>query len=349
MKITDLMKSKKDITVGYIGGSVTEGKKYSDRFTDYLKNKYPNNNITEINAGVGGTTSFLGVYRSERDLFCHKPDIVIIEFCINDSSSGKVEDFDFSIYGRTTEGLIRKAIKTNPNVLIADFGITSTALEDEYFKKGIMPESHLVHKKVSDYYSVPFINAGEKMHKLAENDENGISSFWTDGCHPNEKGGEAYCNILVEALDDYDWNVRKDVLPLYENNLENAQLLMGEKFANDDWKVSKCSLYGKLPNYIYSNKIGSEVEIDFYGSAMGIYCTTEKDSGILEYSIDGGEWKKISTWDEYCLSFNRAHNYIFDFNLEKKNHKMIVRVADDKDEDSEGTYIRIGAFFGEVK
>lgn len=343
MKISDLMKSKKDITIGYIGGSVTAGKKYSDPFTQYLKDKYPDNNINEINAGVGGTTSFLGVHRSERDLFCHKPDIVIVEFCINDGSSGK--DFDYSLYGRTTEGFIKKALKTNENMLIAEFALTSVGLENEYFSKNIVNPSHEVHKKVADYYNVPYVDGATKFHELSKNDD--LNTFFADGVHPNEKGGKAYCDVLIEALENYDWNIKKDVAPIYDNNFENAQLLMGEDFKNDAWKVSKCSLYGSLPNYIYCNEPGHELKVEFFGSAVGIYCTTEKDSGILEYSIDGGEWKKISTWDVYALQFNRAHNYIFECNLEKKNHTMLIKVVGEKDEDSEGRYIRIGAFMAE--
>ena len=347
MKIADLMKSKKDVTIGYIGGSVTEGREYSDVFTAYLKETYPENTITEVNAGVGGTTSFLGVYRSERDLFSYKPDIVLIEFSLNDNQTKP--EFDYSIFGRTVEGLIRKALKLNENMIIIQFGITSTPLEENFFSKGINPQSHEVHMKVAKHYNIPYINAGKIIHDNIVKNNDDISTFWNDSCHPNKKGGKAYADILIDSLKDYDWDINKNAGPLYDNNLENAQLLMGKDYKNDNWKVSKCTLYGKLPDYIYCNKPGAEVEVDFYGSAIGIYCTTEKDSGILEYSIDGGEWVKVSTWDNYCLSFNRAHNYIFDSDLEKKTHKLVVRVCEEKDEDSEGTYIRIGAFLGEVK
>lgn len=344
MKINDLMNSKKDVTIGYIGGSVTIGREYTDRFTDYLRKKYPKNNITEINAGVGGTTSFLGVHRSDRDLFSHNPDIVIIEFSINDSADDSI---DVSLFGRTMEGLLRKAFNVNRDTLAAVFGITSNPLEKNYFSKGLLPQSHEIHKKVAEYYNVPFINAGAELHLLAQKEDCDINCFFQDGVHPNEKGGKAYCDILVNALDDYNWSINKKSEPLFENNFEKATLLMGENYTNEEWKVSKCTLYGKLPNYIYCNEPGKEVKVDFYGSAIGIYCTSEKDSGILEYSIDGSEWKKISTWDKYCLDSNRAHNYIFDYKLEKKKHKMIIRVANDKDEFSEGRYIRIGAFLGE--
>ena len=225
MKIVDLMKAKKDVTIGYIGGSVTEGKKYSDLFTAYLKEAYPNNNITEINAGVGGTNSFLGVHRSELDLFSYNPDIVLIEFSINDYNDDP--NFDFSVFGRTCEGLVRKALKLNENVIVAFFGITSTPLEEKFFSKGLNPPSHEVHMKVAKHYNVPFVNAGKLVHEIVDKNNDDINTFWVDTCHPNKKGGKIYADILIDALKDYDWNINKNIEPLYDNNFENAQLLMG--------------------------------------------------------------------------------------------------------------------------
>ena len=43
----------------------------------------------------------------------------------------------------------------------------------------------------------------------------------------------------------------------------------------------------------------------------------------------------------------KKETLVFEKNLEKTNHTVTIRVCEEKDEDSEGTYIRIGAFFGE--
>ena len=69
-----------------------------------------------------------------------------------------------------------------------------------------------------------------------------------------------------------------------------------------------------------------------------------KDSGDLEYSVDGGEWKRASSWDFYCKNFNRAHRMMLTDDMERGEHVLRLKVSDNKEEESEGYAIRIGAF-----
>ncbi len=343
MTLKELFNLKKDITVGYFGGSITEDDKYRKYVNEFLKNTYRNNNFTEINAGIGGTTSFLGVHRCERDILSKNPDILFVEFSVNDMAG--VDDGDYSIYERTMEGIIRKTLSLKPDTIIVILGLTTKSM-NAYYDKNDIPPSVKAHKKIAVYYNVPYINAGYDLFLHIKNTNEDIKDYLHDGCHPNDKGGKFYADIINSFIFDYDWNISLKEL-INKNNLENATLLMARDYENSEWKLSKCTLYGRLPEYIYAYKPGSEITLDFYGSSFGIYCTTEKDSGILEYSIDNKPFVKLSTWDKYALSFNRAHNYIFDKNLEKKKHTVTIRVCEENDELSEGTYIRIGAFFGE--
>ena len=65
----------KKLTIGYFGGSITEGAGqsrpgfcYRDRVTAWMKERYPEADITEIQAAIGGTGTDLGMYRCDRDL-----------------------------------------------------------------------------------------------------------------------------------------------------------------------------------------------------------------------------------------------------------------------------------------
>ena len=77
--VSELCASQKKISVGFIGGSITEADKYRVYVMEYLRKTYPDNIFEEICAGVGGTGSVLGVVRIEHDLLVHTPDIVFIE------------------------------------------------------------------------------------------------------------------------------------------------------------------------------------------------------------------------------------------------------------------------------
>ena len=60
--IDNLNNESGDLVIAYLGGSITEGagatgsNRYATQLTNrYFKTKYPNKNVIEVNAGVGGT------------------------------------------------------------------------------------------------------------------------------------------------------------------------------------------------------------------------------------------------------------------------------------------------------
>ena len=88
-----------DVTVAYIGGSITQGagakpiatNSYAYRSYEAFKNRFgkgDGSNVHFIKAGVGGTPSELGLTRYEDDVLRQgavTPDVVVIEFAVNDA------------------------------------------------------------------------------------------------------------------------------------------------------------------------------------------------------------------------------------------------------------------------
>ncbi|MBR6999828.1 MAG: SGNH/GDSL hydrolase family protein [Lachnospiraceae bacterium] len=87
-----------DVTIAFIGGSITQGagakpiesKSYAYRIFDYFRNTYAEDpeKVHLVKAGIGGTSSELGVLRYEKDVLRDgtvSPDILIIEFAVNDA------------------------------------------------------------------------------------------------------------------------------------------------------------------------------------------------------------------------------------------------------------------------
>ncbi len=107
-------KAGKEVTIAYIGGSITQGAGATPIHTEcyayksfqlFQKRFSTKNNARFIKAGVGGTPSELGMIRFDRDILREgeSPDIVVIEFAVNDEGD--------ETKGVCYESLVRKVLK----------------------------------------------------------------------------------------------------------------------------------------------------------------------------------------------------------------------------------------------
>lgn len=339
MKLSQIINGREKFNMGFIGGSITEGGN-NGCFIDLIKEKftseYPKTQISCINAGVGGTNSALGLFRLERDLMSKNPDIVFIEFAVNDY---KIDTTEIYI-----ENMIRSVMKRNlPVVLI------HTANEDmiRTYEKGELPSNIKKYMQLAEYYDILQINIGYELFKASGmTADDFMRENFLDVCHPTGTGYKGYADLIIKGVENYDFNMNKTDKPyLFKREISNPKLMLCESFANDLWKLSYNTMYERLPNYIYSFTPGDELVFNFEGSFLGIYYTVEKDSGIIEYCIDDGKWKECSLWDKYALAgFGRAHFLILEEELENGLHAVKIRNSHKRDEKSEGHYVRLGAF-----
>ena len=90
------------VTLAYIGGSITQGHKASPQAENcyaYLsmkwwKDTFPDADIEYVNAGIGATDSWLGVHRVQDDVLSKNPDLVVVEFSVNDTYPHNQETYD---------------------------------------------------------------------------------------------------------------------------------------------------------------------------------------------------------------------------------------------------------------
>ena len=108
-------------------------------------------------------------------------------------------------------------------------------------------------------------------------------------------------------------------------------------------KIEK-TFYGKYPHYIEALKPGATITFTFNGRKLDLFCARTKDSGDILFSIDGSPEACVSTWDKYCLNFDRPAIVPFSPWLSEGTHTVTMRVSDRKDPSSEGYAVRIAAF-----
>ena len=341
------------LTVGYFGGSITEGAGASDasktswrtRVTDWFRTNYPDADVTEIQAAIGGTGSDLGMYRCDIDLLAKEPDLVFIEFAVNDSWMA----YDAILL--QTESICRKIRKHNPYTDIVCI-ITTTQTITSGLEKGGEFTARSAHSVIAHRYGAPIVDVGNLLHFEVLKTGGDFLKFTTDTVHPNDQGYAIYTNCITSFLkqwaDGADDTYASHTMPspvcgkVYENACM-TECTAADSYTADGFTFVEKSLCGRYPSYIEASVPGSTFSFTFTGENCGFYWMLAKDSGDALVSVDGGEELSLRSWDHYCKSFNRAGPAFFAKGLPYGVHNVTVRLADTKADESEGTVLRIGA------
>lgn len=152
-KVLQKLQNGEEVTVAFLGGSITQGTGadnencYAALTAKWLQEQYPNATVNYVNAGIGATGSYIGVHRCDTQVLSKNPDLVFIDFSVNDESQNN------NINKLTYEGLIRKIWQytTAPGIIcIAMTQDNGTSVQD-------------CHGEVTAKYSVPFVSYHDAM------------------------------------------------------------------------------------------------------------------------------------------------------------------------------------------
>lgn len=343
----------KTCTIGYFGGSITEGAGasseatcYRARVTDWFRKQYPEAEIREIHAAIGGTGSDLGMYRLETDLLSKNPNLIFLEFAVNDSLSSWE---DLLSQGET---ILRKLFNRHPcaDVIIV---LTTTGVIGDLLEKGDEYVSRTAYCALAHHYGLPVIDVGNILHFAVLRSGGDFMKYTIDRVHPNDDGYALYTQTITEHL--AEWLDSSAVpasltphtipVPLAAKLAMDARMVdfseLDALCANGFTVVEK-SLCGRYPRYFEGTEPGASFSFTFIGRNVGFYWMLARDSGDVIVSVDDGEEQTLRSWDSYCKSFNRPGPAFFAHDLSYGTHTVRVKIASSKAEESEGHAIRIG-------
>jgi lysophospholipase L1-like esterase len=347
------LNKEKKLRVGYFGGSITEGSGASSwhktswraRLTAHLREAYPEAEITEIMAAVGGTGTDLGLCRCEHDLLSGDPDLVFIEFATNDYPF----TYRDQLYGY--ENCLRQILGYKDTVdIVCVFSATQGT--EKLITEGGNFGSRSVQSTLALHYGLPTVDPGEALRSAVAKAGGDWLRYTTDTTHPNDDGYLIYTDVMVRFMTDALGGVVPDALkareipePLCREPLVAGKMIdlceipevLGEyTFENRKFKW-------RFPYFWTANGVGSTIRYTFEGTGFGLYLIQDDESGILDVTVDG-ETRSVCIWDEYCKSFSRG-GYLFAFkDLPLALHSVELRVSDKKHPESKGNKISIYAF-----
>ncbi len=219
-KVMEKAGKGEDVTLAYIGGSITQGYNagtteiFAKLSSDYFRDTYATTGqVNYVNAGLSGTPSLLGLIRSERDIFEAKPDVVFIEFAVNDGQ----DNMNKSAF----ESLVRKSLmqEQEPAVVLL-FSMTETG----YTCQNTM-------QLIGMNYQLPMISVPNALTPELEAGRMQWADWANDGSHPNKEGQKLYSEFITRYFDKVAAEERSAsyVLPEKMMNLDYTTMKMADK------------------------------------------------------------------------------------------------------------------------
>lgn len=211
-----------ELTVGFLGGSITQGSLsstpetcYAFRVYRWFVRTFPQAAFHYVNAGIGGTDSLYGVSRAVSDLLMYQPDFVVVDFSVN--------DIDLPFRKETYEGILRRVLSwpSAPAVVL---------LCNIYYDTGLTAEDD--HVEIGEHYGAPHVSIRDSIYKDLHAGRYARRELLSpDGLHPNDFGHELVAGEITKLLDAV--NARRDEpeavppfpAPQTVNAYENARRL----------------------------------------------------------------------------------------------------------------------------
>lgn len=192
-----------EIKVAFIGGSLTQGgKEWLEMTVAALKEKMNGKNISYINMGLGGTGSGYGSCRYEHDVLEFNPDIVFIDFAINDK--GQTGDAH-SLY---MEEMVRQSLRWEKvPAIIFVYTPDPTGIVNEDLEKWQIGVDY--KEKLAEHYGIKSVNISEYM--LWDIEQQGIDKAKYINEYYKSTGGSSwdvhggyvkYGEALVKAINE---------------------------------------------------------------------------------------------------------------------------------------------------
>lgn len=332
-----------ELTIGFLGGSITQGSLatehescYAYRVFRWWQENFPKSKFAYVNGGIGGTDSLFGVSRAVTDVLMYQPDVVVVDFSVND----KADEF----YQETYEGVIRKVLtwKSKPAVIL---------LNNVYYDTGENAQDY--HNAIGDWYQVPHVSIKNTLYQKMKSGMYTREELTPDGLHPNDKGHELVAAEILAFLNQVnaDKNDREPEIslpaPMTANAYENAKRLTIREISPQlsGFRADAEEKTGHLDffkNGWIGKKAGDRILFEIEASCIAIQCRkTIKKPALRARLVMDGEIENArildgnfeEDWGD-CLYLEPVLHH-----GEKKKHIVEIEIIDDGLEEATPFYL----------
>ncbi len=346
-RLKNLMKraaNGESLVIGFLGGSITQGSLsstpkncYAYLVYEWWKKSFPNAAFSFVNGGIGGTTSHYGGARAWKDVLCYRPDIVTVDFSVNDDANEFFEE--------TYEGTLRR-------LLAAPSAPAVVVLNNVFYDTGKNAQDY--HNRIADHYGIPHVSIKDTVYPDVESGKIVRADITPDNLHPNDKGHRLVADEICKLLDSIKAEVEEETIagkstkteasvllpaPLTENAYEHSRLIQIQD--------NEAILDGFLVDPIEKKGM-----LDIFKNGWTAAHTNDKISFEIECSCLAVQYRKSVQQPvpkaKAVIDGDEAHAVILDGNFtedwgdclylepllhhaEKKVHRIEITITDAKD------------------
>ncbi len=287
------------VTIACIGGSITQGtisdgtiddsvgfkKKYADIFFEWWTATFPDADFNFINAGIGGTDSYLGVHRVQEEVLDFNPDLVLVEFSVNDADS---PSFKLSY-----DNLVRKILlsDSSPAVMLLFMGQTNGTTAQA---------SHVI---IGFNYELPMLSYHNVIQDMMEQGAYTDKELSADEVHPSALGHAIVGELLWKYLNSVyvECETLAEPLVFSEKAVTSEKYMAGRILDAADIEANMLGTFAlnsvceQFPNgwTCESGEGGLEITAEFKNLGILYYSTVDGKSGQFDVYVDGERVKTI--------------------------------------------------------
>ncbi len=212
----------KEVTIVAFGDSTTASRGKLKVYADVLEKELPERGLFArvINAGIGGNHTEHARVRFEKDVLSHDPDIVIIQFGINDAAVDVWKDppatesrVPLEKFEKNLRHLLSVLEKRGTNVVLMTpnplrwtpkmrelYG-RSPYLPDETNGFNIKLEAYAeTIRRIAKTENVLLIDVYRSFEEFSQTDGQSVDDLLLDGIHPNDRGQRLIADQLMALL-----------------------------------------------------------------------------------------------------------------------------------------------------
>ncbi|MCX7047841.1 MAG: SGNH/GDSL hydrolase family protein [Candidatus Sumerlaeota bacterium] len=352
-KFSDSQKSGVYTKIAFFGGSSAAGAglvkpetSYRALLMKHLREQFPKAVLAENNASIAGTDSWLGAFRTKTDPLYGGAALVIVDFAVEDAGANESQVL------AAMEGIVRQIWASDSSTDIV-FVYSLAKDQWEAVAQGQTPPAVSWHEKIAEYYKIPSVNLARFAAEKIKSGEAKIDDCFTSvGLASSKLHGlyfEALKPLVAQckaALEQDSAPIKRHAMPkpLSAAPMDKARCVPYDWAKMEDgWKMGRRSTSERFLHVLECDRSGAILSLKFKGAAAGFFGVAGPDSGDIESSVDGGEWKPCFKFSKEFAGGVRALGRPAAQGLDPNQpHEMRLRVAEKQPSESAGRSAHIG-------